>query len=421
MKDMQKKISFSATAALSLWTADAAIDAFFFHQGTFTDLLLFNVSLHEVVSRLLIIAGFILYFVVFTKMRSRGERMDSEVKSRRLNEEPENQVAERTAKVNAVNELLHKEIRDRARTEEDLHQSELFFRTIFDSFYDPFSIVDRDYTIVKFNDAFASMRDKLPEDLMNKKCYEVLWKRNRVCEDCVVEKTFHSKDPCAKEKKLTLSGGSEVWIEIYTYPVFDRQKSVSHVIQYARDISDRKRGEEEKKLLIRKLNHLSTTDGLTGLLNRRALSDMLLYEIDRAQRYYSDLALILCDVDDFKNINDTYGHASGDRALQVIAECLSGCLRKADILGRYGGDEFMVILPETAHEGAKSLAEKIRKSVSEINCVLPDKGPITLTLSVGVASCCTPNDNIDSFVMLADTALYSSKRGGKNMVSSVTS
>jgi diguanylate cyclase (GGDEF)-like protein/PAS domain S-box-containing protein len=421
MSNIQKKIAFIVGAVLSLWTADAALDAFVFHQGTFSDLLLSGVSLHEFLSRVLIITGIIVYFAVFTNARHLSERIRSDENSRKLHEELEIQVAERTTKLNVVNELLHKEIRDRTLTEEALHQSESFLRTIFDSFYDPFSIVDRDFRIIKFNDAYANMRDKLPEDLMNKKCYEVLWKRNSVCENCVVEKTFHSKDPCAKEKQLTLLSGSKVWIEIYTYPIFDRERNVSHVIQYARDISDRKRGEDEKKQLIKKLNHLSTTDGLTGLLNRRALSDMLLYETERAQRYYSDLSLILCDVDDFKKINDTFGHASGDRALRVIAECLMECLRKADVLGRYGGDEFMVILPETGLDGAKSLAEKIRQSVSELEFMLPGKGPIALTLSVGVASCCTPTDTIDSFVMLADTALYSSKRGGKNMVSAVKS
>ena len=203
-------------------------------------------------------------------------------------------------------------------------------------------------------------------DLFGKKCYEALHGRNSVCEDCVIVKTFQSKDPCAKEKQITQPNGTEMWIEIYTYPILDQQRNVTHVVEYTRDITDRKKSEEEKKELIENLNHLSTTDSLTGLCNRRALTEMLQYEIDRAQRYDTDLSLILCDLDRFKSINDTYGHAAGDDALQAVSEALKISLRKTDILGRYGGDEFMIVLPETSLAGAKMLAEKVRLAVSEI-------------------------------------------------------
>ena len=174
---------------------------------------------------------------------------------------------------------------------------------------------------------------------------------------------------------------------------------------------------EEKKELIKNLNHLSTTDSLTGLLNRRALNDILRHEIDRACRYDTDLSLIICDIDRFKAINDTYGHTAGDQALRTVAETLKNALRRADIPGRYGGDEFMVILPETPLAGAKSLAEKIRVAVHEQTLELPGNNRVRLSLSLGVASCCSPHDNIDTFVTLADTALYSAKQSGRNRVS----
>jgi diguanylate cyclase (GGDEF)-like protein len=234
-----------------------------------------------------------------------------------------------------------------------------------------------------------------------------------------VEKTFQSKDPWTKEKQITLHDGSEAWVEIYTYPIFDQKGDVSHVVEYTRDITDRKKEEEERKQLIRSLNHLSITDSLTGLFNRRALNDMLTHEIDRASRYDADLSLILCDVDNFKAINDTHGHTAGDRALQKVAETLKNSLRRADILGRYGGDEFMIILPETGLEGAKSLAEKVRIAVEGLELELELPGQKAISLSLGVASCCEPLENIDTLVSLADTALYASKQAGRNKVSTM--
>jgi diguanylate cyclase (GGDEF)-like protein len=208
-----------------------------------------------------------------------------------------------------------------------------------------------------------------------------------------------------------------MWIEIYTYPILDLQGNVTHVVEYTRDITDRKKSEEEKRQLIENLNYLSTTDSLTGLRNRRALADMLHQEIERSQRYATDLSLILCDLDKFKPINDTYGHAAGDAALQAVAEALKTSLRKADILGRYGGDEFMIILPETSLDGAKMLAEKVRIAVSEIELPVAKNKRIGLAISLGVAGCCAPADDLDTLVRLADSALYASKQGGRNKVS----
>ena len=410
-------ILFSFFSVLFLWTADAAIDAFIFDQGTFSGLFLFDISLHKLFSRLLLIAGLISYGIVFTRIRDMIERKKSEEELRLHHDEFEKKVAKRTEELNTVNVLLHQEILDRTLTEEELSRSESFLRTIFDSFHDPFSIVDRDYHIVKLNNAYARLRNKLSEDLYGKKCYDVLCERDSVCEGCVVEKTFRSKRPCTKEKVIIPPGGPETWVDICTYPIFDRDRNVTHVIEYARDVTVRKQTEEEKKLLINNLNHLSTTDGLTGLFNRRALTDILQHEIERAERYVSDLSLLLCDIDKLKSVNDTYGHAAGDKALQAVAESLKMALRKSDILGRYGGDVFMIILPETSLDGAKKLAEKIRVAVNELSFELPLHQRIDLSVSVGVASCCSPMGNIDTLIKLADTALSTSKYEGRNMVS----
>lgn len=344
-------------------------------------------------------------------------RKKSEDELQSYREQLEHIVETRTAELSAVNELLRREARDRALTEEELSKSRTFLASAFDSFHDPFSILDREYRIIKLNDAYARLKGRPAGELEGKMCYRIFHNRSDACPECIVTKTLLSKDPCAQEKLIVLSDGSEAWVEIYTYPILDPSGNVTHVVEYSRDITDRRKSEEEKKQLIKKLNHLSTTDGLTGLLNRRALIDLLQHEIDRAGRYDKDLSLILCDVDKFKSINDSYGHTAGDLALRAVAEALRTSLRKADIVGRYGGDEFMIIMPETSLEGARILAEKILASVRDMDIELPGGVHVHMTMSLGIADCCSVEENIDTLVALADSALYASKEKGRNRIS----
>jgi diguanylate cyclase (GGDEF)-like protein/PAS domain S-box-containing protein len=309
----------------------------------------------------------------------------------------------------------------RKRSEERLRRSERFLNTIFDSIRDPFSIFDRNFQIIRVNDAYARMKHKEASELVGRKCHEVLQNRTSICEGCVVSTTFNSADPCVKDKFITLHDGTGIWVEISTYPILDEVGLVSHAIEYTRDITDRKRSEEEKRLLIKKLEYLSSTDGLTGLMNRRALTDSLLYEIDRAKRYNSELSLILCDIDNFKEINDACGHDAGDRALQSIAASLKTILRKADIAGRYGGDEFMLILPQTSIKGAEKIADKILTAVRNAEMSFTEDKSVRLSLSIGLSSLEADSDTADSLIKRTDDAMYASKEGGRDRVSTVKS
>ena len=306
--------------------------------------------------------------------------------------------------------------------EEALRESERFLNTIFDSINDPFSIVDRNFRIVRANEAYAQMRGKHVADMIGRRCYEVLENKRRICGGCVVKKTFDSSDPCAKDKRLTSPDGGDMWVEIFTYPILDDEGAVSHVIEYTRDITGRMKSEEEKRRLIGKLEYLSSTDMLTGLLNRRALMDKLAYEAGRARRYSSDLALILCDIDYFKQINDAYGHAGGDRVLRAIAGILRGSLRDADIVGRYGGDEFMLVLPQTSIKGAEEFAERVRAAVERGNVRMGSGKTARLSLSLGVTSVVRSGEdfNINALIRRADKALYTAKKTGRNKVCVVT-
>jgi diguanylate cyclase (GGDEF)-like protein len=163
------------------------------------------------------------------------------------------------------------------------------------------------------------------------------------------------------------------------------------------------------------LSDRAERDALTGLANRRALDERLEEELDRARRYRTHLSLVLVDIDDFKQVNDRYGHQSGDDLLRAFATALSGSLRELDLAARFGGEEFALLLPGTPSGGACIVAEQIRRLVSELELVGPGGLPIRLTASFGVAdypSCAT----VDELYECADRRLYDAKRRGKDQV-----
>ena len=166
-----------------------------------------------------------------------------------------------------------------------------------------------------------------------------------------------------------------------------------------------------------RMHNLASTDGLTGLWNHRRMHDLLRDEMRRSARYLRGLSVLMLDVDSFKTFNDTYGHPQGDQLLRSIATILHDNIRTVDHLGRYGGEEFLIILPETPKDDACRLAERIRHAVEEQAFVLLEDGQaIHRTVSVGVAS--YPEDalNPTELVQRADDALYRAKRAGKNRV-----
>lgn len=153
-------------------------------------------------------------------------------------------------------------------------------------------------------------------------------------------------------------------------------------------------------------------DPLTELNNRAALDNDLEQELDFAHRHNLALSIIILDLDKFKDINDTYGHIAGDAVLKKLAQCLAECIRRSDIIYRYGGEEFVVLLRNTGTGGAKLLAGRIRKAVERLVCK-HDTFDIRVTASLGVATL-KEKETLKSFLQRADDALYSAKDGGRN-------
>jgi diguanylate cyclase (GGDEF)-like protein len=159
----------------------------------------------------------------------------------------------------------------------------------------------------------------------------------------------------------------------------------------------------------------ATTDSLTGLHNRQQILELAEREFQRARRLGHALGALMVDIDNFKQVNDTYGHAAGDQVLRSVAACTRSQLRDIDLLGRYGGDEFVVLLVETDGDDAGKVAERIRQGVAQTP-VAVEGSPLNVTISVGVAPVTETCPNLSALLNDADVALYAAKKAGKNRV-----
>ncbi len=178
------------------------------------------------------------------------------------------------------------------------------------------------------------------------------------------------------------------------------------------DITERKRMEAE-------LQRLATTDSLTGVLNRRQLAQVTEQELKRAHRYGHKTSVLMLDLDYLKQINDSYGHGAGDLAINRTAQIMKDNVRETDFIGRFGGDEFVIILPETDCDHATMLAERLRSSVAA-QTLLFGVDKFTISISLGLTClACDENDPVPAFstvTTLADQALYAAKAAGRNCV-----
>jgi diguanylate cyclase (GGDEF)-like protein len=167
-----------------------------------------------------------------------------------------------------------------------------------------------------------------------------------------------------------------------------------------------------------KLKQQATTDTLTGLLNRGHVLSRIREELLRSDRYAKTMSLVMLDLDGFKNINDRFGHAAGDRVLRIVSEVMLKAVRSIDIVGRYGGDEFIIILPETDTYFAAHMAERLRSDIAkaDISRSLSDRMAQKITASIGIATFPLHGTSPDVLIEHADEALYRAKAGGRDRV-----
>ena len=197
--------------------------------------------------------------------------------------------------------------------------------------------------------------------------------------------------------------GSCVPVIYSSTPVVTEGNITGAVVAFS-DISELKKTQKE-------LERLSVTDQLTGIFNRTRLDSVLEYEVNAAVRNKHKFSVIMADIDNFKMVNDTYGHQVGDEVLKTMVAILHGRVRLSDTLGRWGGEEFLIICPHTTLESAMQLAERLRRHVAEIQ--FPEVGQ--KTASFGVA-CYREGDQAEDVMKRADDALYRAKENGRNRV-----
>jgi len=223
-----------------------------------------------------------------------------------------------------------------------------------------------------------------------------------------VRVALEKEESFSLEYEVTRKDGSRIWVWERGRGVQEDDGSL-HLEGIILDISDR-------KVLETELEQMATRDPLTGLLNRREMSRVLDEELQRARRYQRPMAVLWVDFDHFKDVNDTYGHAAGDSVLRSISRLLLGSVRSVDSIGRFGGEEFVIVLPEMDLEEAQETAERLRRKVAEEPQPLGNGEAVPLTISVGVAVYPDHGQTASTLCAAADKAMYLAKDRGRNCV-----
>lgn len=225
---------------------------------------------------------------------------------------------------------------------------------------------------------------------------------------CAIDRVPHQQVVTEQvEAMRALSRGAVAQMELWR-SIKAVERSILDRERYVQQMEDYQRRMEESYL---QLEAQSTTDGLTGAKNRRAFERRLDEEVGRARRYQSPLALVLLDVDGFKAYNDGFGHPAGDEVLRTIVRILQENAREPDVIARYGGDEFALLLPETGSAGGWVLAERFRRAIQRT--AWPHR---VITASLGLANLTSDNETGAELIARADQALYRAKQSGRNRV-----
>lgn len=284
------------------------------------------------------------------------------------------------------------------------------YRSLFDSMDEGFCVVEMiydssgkpvDYRFVECNPAFErqtgfhnalgrTIREMVPD-------HESHWFE-------IYGKVAQTGEPIRFENPAT---GMNRHYDVYAYRMGGSESKKVGVI--FKDITDQKGLQDI-------LREQANTDSLTCCNNRRFFLEHVEQEFLRARRYGGELSILMLDLDYFKTINDRYGHQAGDMVLKNFVQVCKGLLREVDVMGRLGGEEFAILLPETGIEQTFEIAERLYKSVAEQEIEIEDHGTVHVTTSIGVASLADSDSNIEAWLSRADSALYRAKEAGRNRV-----
>ena len=310
---------------------------------------------------------------------------------------------------------LEKSEADRKRTQEALRESDEKYRRIFETSKDVLYLTSREGKFVDINqagvDLFGYSKEELLKIDLAKHLYVNAGDRKRFQQ--MIEKSGFVKDYQVEWMK---KDETKIYVSITANVRKDRNGEVLGYEGIIRDITE-KRKVEEIKHLYEEAKALAERDALTYVFNHRRINEFLENEIERAKRGGNVFSIMMLDVDDLKLINDSYGHIAGDKVLKQVATILENSSRSVDSIGRYGGDEFLTILPYTNGEKAKTIAQRISRKVEKEGLKIDEETTVPIRLSIGVATYPFDSSVAQDLISLADRSMYESKRSGKSVVS----
>lgn len=288
-------------------------------------------------------------------------------------------------------------------------------------------VLDRDYCVQVWNTFMENRSGVQPKDAHNQNFFSLFPEVNREWFTRKVESVATLGTPAftiweqrpylVRFKNYQPITGQEDFMYQNTtlLPLRSTDSHINHICLVIYDVTDVATNRRQLQAVNAQLQQLSSTDRLTGLYNRGHWEESLKVAYARHQRHGNATSLVMFDIDHFKRVNDTYGHQAGDHVIEQVARLVREHVRDSDVAGRYGGEEFAVVLSDTDKVGARVFAERLRKSVEALE-VLHDGHSIRFTISLGIADLSKPSVNHADLIAWADQALYASKNAGRNRV-----
>ncbi len=298
------------------------------------------------------------------------------------------------------------------KTTTRLGNSEKRFHSLTRVAADAIITIDENSTILSFNECAESMFGRPAETMIGGKLHAIIPERYRPLHDAGVagigRKGGAPFGGQTRELHALRRDGSEFPIGL-TVASWADEGGPLFFIGIIRDITERKQREDD-------LRRMATTDAMTGIYNRRHFIELMIQEMHRAHRMGHPLVLVILDIDLFKRVNDSYGHAMGDEVIKSLTRACTGELREIDIFGRIGGEEFAILLPELILEQGIEVAERLRRKIEALVIEANDGKIVRITASMGVAVLQEDDRVPEPFFARADAALYHAKQDGRNLV-----
>ncbi|MCF7925419.1 MAG: sensor domain-containing diguanylate cyclase [Candidatus Izimaplasma sp.] len=278
-------------------------------------------------------------------------------------------------------------------------------------------VVDNERKILACNGVFEKITGFSKEDVVGKYCYENILRHvtdtgKQLCHDgCPLHDSIMKEKINTAKVYLHHKKGYRVPVQVRTIPFKDEKTGEIHAIEFFTDYMKESKIYKEN----RKLKENLMTDELTQVHNRKFMDYQIGMSINEYVTFKTPMALLFIDIDHFKSVNDTYGHDVGDRVLKSVAKSLSLNIRNGDFVGRFGGEEFIVLLRDVSKEEMVLVAEKLRSLINNTNTYLDNNKPISVTISVG-AIFYNNSMSKEELIKEADTLMYQAKQSGRNKV-----